>query len=107
MKISIIGTGYVGLVTGVSLAHVGHDITCVDIDAGKVERINAGETPIHEDGLPELLAGVLASGRFRATTDLAAAVHATELTLIAVGTPFGEDRIDLGQMELHLKSALD
>lgn len=99
MKVSIIGTGYVGLVSGVSLAHVGHDVTCVDIDASKVERINAGDSPIHENGLAELLAGVLAEGRFRATTDLAAAVQATELTLIAVGTPFGEDRIDLGQIE--------
>jgi UDPglucose 6-dehydrogenase/GDP-mannose 6-dehydrogenase len=99
MKVSIIGTGYVGLVSGVSLAHVGHDVTCVDLDHAKVDRINGGDSPIHENGLPELLAGVLDAGRFRATTDLASAVQATELTLIAVGTPFGEDRIDLGQIE--------
>jgi UDPglucose 6-dehydrogenase/GDP-mannose 6-dehydrogenase len=99
MKVSIIGTGYVGLVSGVSLAHVGHDVTCVDLDEAKVQRINDGDSPIHENGLPELLAGVLATGRFRATTDLPSAVQSTELTLIAVGTPFGEDRIDLGQIE--------
>ena len=97
MKISVIGTGYVGLVSGVCLASVGHDVQCVDIDADKVARINGGECPIHEDGLPELLAGVLGS-RFSATTDLADAVQSTDLTLIAVGTPFGEERIDLAQI---------
>ena len=98
MKLSVIGTGYVGLVSGVCLAHVGHEVTCVDIDADKVDRINRGECPIHEDRLPELLTEVVGQ-RFSATTDLVAAVHATDMTLIAVGTPFGEDRIDLAQIE--------
>ncbi|GGI05374.1 UDP-glucose dehydrogenase family protein [Egicoccus halophilus] len=98
MRVSIVGTGYVGLVSGVCLAHVGHDVVCVDLDEAKVERINAGQSPIHEDGLPELLAGVVGT-RFRATTDLADAVRDTEVTILAVGTPFGEDRIDLGQIE--------
>jgi UDPglucose 6-dehydrogenase len=97
MKVSIVGTGYVGLVSGVCLAHVGHDVTCVDLDADKVDAINGGRSPIHEEGLDELLHGVVGD-RFRATTDLAAAVAATEVTILAVGTPFGEDRIDLGQI---------
>ncbi|MGF1597191.1 MAG: UDP-glucose dehydrogenase family protein [Acidimicrobiales bacterium] len=98
MKLSVIGTGYVGLVSGVCLAHVGHEVSCVDIDAAKVDRINGGHCPIHEDRLPELLTGVLGP-RFSATTDLVSAVHATDMTLIAVGTPFGEERIDLAQIE--------
>ncbi len=97
MRVSVIGTGYVGLVSGVCLAHKGHDVQCVDIDAAKVDRINGGESPIHEDGLDDLLQGVLGS-RFSATTDLEAAIASTELTLVAVGTPFGEDRIDLAQI---------
>ena len=97
MKVSIVGTGYVGLVSGVCLAHVGHDVTCVDLDADKVAAISSGASPIHEDGLEELLRGVIGS-RFHATTDLAGAVAATEVTILAVGTPFGEDRIDLGQI---------
>jgi UDPglucose 6-dehydrogenase/GDP-mannose 6-dehydrogenase len=97
MKLSVIGTGYVGLVSGVCLASVGHDVQCVDIDADKVAGINAGNCPIHEDGLPELLASVLGT-QFSATTDLAAAVQSSDLTLIAVGTPFGEERIDLAQI---------
>jgi UDPglucose 6-dehydrogenase len=97
MRISIVGTGYVGLVSGVCLAHVGHDVVCVDLDEDKVARINAGHSPIHEDRLPELLAGVVGS-RLRATSDLEEAVHATEVTILAVGTPFGEDRIDLAQI---------
>ena len=97
MRVSIIGTGYVGLVSGVCLAHVGHDVVCVDLDAAKTQRINAGDSPIHEDGLTELLAGVVGRN-FRATTDLEEAVRTTEVTILAVGTPFGEDRIDLGQI---------
>jgi UDPglucose 6-dehydrogenase len=97
VKVSIVGTGYVGLVSGVSLAHVGHDVVCVDVDADKVDAINAGRSPIHEEGLDRLLHGVLGE-RFRATTDLAGAVRDTQVTILAVGTPFGEDRIDLGQI---------
>jgi UDPglucose 6-dehydrogenase/GDP-mannose 6-dehydrogenase len=94
MRISIIGTGYVGLVTGVCLAEKGHTVACVDIDPSKVDRINAGETPIYEPGLPELLRRN-AGRRLRATTDLASAVAGSDLTLIAVGTPFDGRRIDL------------
>lgn len=94
MKISIVGTGYVGLVSGVCLAAKGHDVVCVDLDAAKVERINAGKSPIHERGLDDLLTkhcGV----NFRATTDLRSAVLESELSMIAVGTPFNGDEIDL------------
>jgi UDPglucose 6-dehydrogenase len=98
VRVSIVGTGYVGLVSGVCLAHLGHDVTCVDLDEAKVDAINAGSSPIHEDGLAELLAGVVGE-RFRATVDLARAVADTEVTILAVGTPFGEERIDLGQIE--------
>ena len=98
MKVSIVGTGYVGLVSGVCLAELGHEVTCVDVDAAKVERINAGETPIHERGLEELLRAQVGT-RLTATTDLAGAVRATDLTLIAVGTPFDGERIDLSFIE--------
>jgi UDPglucose 6-dehydrogenase len=94
MKISVVGTGYVGLVSGVCLAEKGHEVVCVDVDPGKVDRINRGDPPIHERGLAELLqrnVGV----RLRATTDLVTAVHDSELSLIAVGTPFKGEEIDL------------
>lgn len=94
MKISIIGTGYVGLVSGVCLAAKGHDVVCVDLDPAKVDQINAGRSPIHEKGLDDLLVkhcGV----NFRATTDLRAAVLGSEISMIAVGTPFDGDEIDL------------
>jgi UDPglucose 6-dehydrogenase len=95
MKLSIIGTGYVGLVTGVCLAEKGHSVVCVDLDENKVNQINGGKTPIYEPGLPELLERQVTSGRLRATTDLGVAVAKSSLTLIAVGTPFNRDQIDL------------
>ncbi len=95
MKLSIIGTGYVGLVTGVCLAEKGHSVVCVDLDVNKVNQINAGKTPIYEPGLPELLKQQLINGRLRATTDLDQAVSKSSLTLIAVGTPFNRNQIDL------------
>lgn len=94
MKISIIGTGYVGLVTGVCFAEKGHDVVCVDVDQRKVDLINAGTCPIFERGLEELLRKNL-PGRLRATTDLNKAVHGTQLSMIAVGTPFDGHEIDL------------
>jgi UDPglucose 6-dehydrogenase len=98
VQVSIVGTGYVGLVSGVCLAHLGHEVTCVDLDAAKVDAINSGVCPIHEDGLADLLEQVVGR-RFRATTDLASAVSGSQVTILAVGTPFGEERIDLGQIE--------
>lgn len=94
MRVSVIGTGYVGLVSGVCLAEVGHQVTCVDVDEAKVARILRGEPPIHEEGLAALLQKHLARG-FTATRDLAQAVRDSEITLIAVGTPFDGARIDL------------
>jgi UDPglucose 6-dehydrogenase len=94
MNVSVIGTGYVGLVTGVCLAEKGHKVTCVDVDADKVARINNGEPPIFETGLQELLKKTIGS-TLDATTDLRTAVLGSELTLIAVGTPFDGREIDL------------
>jgi UDPglucose 6-dehydrogenase len=99
MKISIVGAGYVGLVTGACLAERGHDVICVDVDPRKVEMINSGQAPIHESGLPELLqrnSGV----RLRASTNLAAAVATTDLTFVAVGTPAVDGKIDLKYVEM-------
>jgi UDPglucose 6-dehydrogenase/GDP-mannose 6-dehydrogenase len=98
MKISIIGAGYVGLVSGACLADDGHEVICVDVDPGKVEMINSGRSPIHEDGLPELLRRN-AGQRLRASGDLATAVAASDLTFIAVGTPASGGKIDLRFVE--------
>ena len=99
MKVSIIGTGYVGLVTGVCLAAKGHTVVCVDVDRRKVEQINRGEAPFHEPGLPELLRGSLGR-RFNATDDLEGSVLGSDLTLVAVGTPLRGRRIDLRYVQL-------
>ena len=97
MRVSIIGAGYVGLVTGACLAEQGHHVTCVDIDQDKVDRLNAGQAPIFEEGLDELLAAVAQQSLF-ATTDLRQAVLDSELTMVAVGTPSNAAGIDLGQV---------
>jgi UDPglucose 6-dehydrogenase/GDP-mannose 6-dehydrogenase len=94
MDVSVIGTGYVGLVSGVCLAEKGHRVVCVDVDPAKVERIRAGEPPIYERGLEALLRRNIGD-RLTATTDLAGAVAETEVSLIAVGTPFDGEEIDL------------
>lgn len=91
MRVSIIGTGYVGLPAGAALASHGHDITCVDIDEDKVDKINNGECPIFEDGLPELLEEVVSSGKLEATTDTKNAVKDSDITFLSVGTPMQED----------------
>jgi UDPglucose 6-dehydrogenase len=94
MKVSVIGTGYVGLVSGVCLAAKGHEVVCVDMDATKVARINAGDPPIYELGLEDLLKRHIGQN-LRATTDLPQAVADSEISLIAVGTPFDGSAIDL------------
>ena len=91
MKITVIGTGYVGLVTGTCLAEVGNDVLCVDVNAEKIAVLNNGGMPIHEPGLVEMVAKNRAAGRLAFTTDLAAAVAHGTIQLIAVGTPPGED----------------
>jgi UDPglucose 6-dehydrogenase len=95
MRLSIVGTGYVGLVTGVCLAEKGHEVVCVDVDESKVNQVDAGKTPIYEPGLAELLKRNIGAGRLQATTNLEQAVGESDLTLIAVGTPFNRDRLDL------------
>lgn len=94
MRISIVGTGYVGLVTGACLAEKGHRVVCVDVDVARVDALNRAEAPIFEAGLPELLAKHVGRN-LSATTDLALAVRESEMTLIAVGTPFDGREIDL------------
>jgi UDPglucose 6-dehydrogenase len=94
MRVSVIGTGYVGLVSGVCLAEKGHDVICVDADARKIQQICAGVPPIFERGLEPLLRKHIGT-RLQATTDLPKAVLETEISLIAVGTPFSGTEIDL------------
>lgn len=94
MRISVIGTGYVGLVSGACFAEIGHRCVCVDVDPAKVDSINAGRPPIHETGLEALLRRH-AGTNLQATTDLWRAVLESDVTFIAVGTPFDGRRIDL------------
>lgn len=95
MKLAVLGTGYVGLVSGVCLAAAGHDVTCIDLRREIVESLNAGKPHIHEPGLPGLLADVLAAGRFHCTIDMKEALEGTSLVLVAVGTPSVDGEIDL------------
>jgi len=100
MKISIIGTGYVGLVSGVGFAKHGHEVNCVDVDEDIVESINNAIPPIYEKGLKELLEKVVESGKLSATTDLRNAVDKTDITFICVGTPSKKDgSIDTSDIE--------
>ncbi|MCB1498086.1 MAG: UDP-glucose/GDP-mannose dehydrogenase family protein [Bauldia sp.] len=101
MKVSIIGAGYVGLVSGVCLAAKGHDVTCIDVNEEIVARLNGGEPHIFEEGLPALLGKVVAEGRFRASSDMAASMATADIVLIAVGTPSKDGAIDLQ----HIRSA--
>lgn len=91
MKVCIIGTGYVGLVTGAGLAEMGNDVICVDNNADKIRRLQAGECPIYEPGLEELMISNSREGRLTFTTDLELAVKASSICMIAVGTPQQED----------------
>ncbi|HEU4913927.1 MAG TPA: UDP-glucose/GDP-mannose dehydrogenase family protein [Candidatus Saccharimonadales bacterium] len=90
-KIAIVGTGYVGLVTGTCFAELGNDVTCVDIDSVKVQRMKAGQVPIYEPGLEDLFTRNIAAERLRFTTDLADAVSDAEVIFLALPTPPGED----------------
>ncbi|HWL11099.1 MAG TPA: UDP-glucose/GDP-mannose dehydrogenase family protein [Planctomicrobium sp.] len=91
MNVVTIGTGYVGLVTGTCLAESGNSVTCVDIDAGKIERLRQGEIPIFEPGLEELVERNVAAGRLKFTTKVADCVPNAHFVFIAVGTPQDED----------------
>ncbi|MCE9570254.1 MAG: nucleotide sugar dehydrogenase, partial [Rhodocyclales bacterium] len=91
MKITVIGTGYVGLVSGTCLADVGNDVLCLDLDAAKIRTLNEGGIPIYEPGLEAMVRKNEAAGRLRFTTDIEAAVAHGVLQFIAVGTPPDED----------------
>lgn len=91
MKLCVVGTGYVGLVAGTCFAESGNDVSCVDIDADKIAKLQQGMVPIYEPGLEELIKRNIAEGRLSFTTDLAAAVRRSLICFIAVGTPQGED----------------
>ncbi len=91
MKVGVIGSGYVGLVAGACLAESGNDVVCADIDEGKIARLNDGEIPIYEPGLEPLIERNLEAGRLTFTADVPAAVKASHIIFIAVGTPPGED----------------
>ena len=103
MNLTVLGTGYVGLVTGTCLADLGHDVTCVDIDPTRIERLHAGEIPIHEPGLDQVVAANIAAQRLQFTTDDASIVTA-DVVFVAVGTPQGPD----GAADLqYLEAAFD
>jgi len=87
MRVSVFGLGYVGAVTSACLAQAGHEVTGVDVNHEKVAMVNAGASPIVEPGLGDLLTGVVAAGRLRATSSGEKAVADTDLALICVGTP--------------------
>jgi UDPglucose 6-dehydrogenase len=91
MKLAVIGSGYVGLVTGAGFSNFGNHVTCVDVDASRVERLRRGEIPFHEPGLAELVQRNARAGRLVFTTDTAAAVREAEIVFLAVGTPSRPD----------------
>lgn len=91
MKIAVIGTGYVGLVTGTCLADSGNSVICVDIDEAKIAGLNKGKSPIYEPGLEEMVEHNLTAGRLAFTTDLTSAAESVDIAFLAVGTPQGSD----------------
>ena len=87
MRVSIIGSGYVGLVSGACLSQVGHHVLCMDIDESRIEKLRDGESPIYEPGLEEMLLENAESGRLEFSTSIEEAVNHAEIMMIAVGTP--------------------
>jgi len=87
MRVCMIGTGYVGLVTGACLAEMGNHVWCVDVDQDKIARLNAGEVPIYEPGLEDIIKRNVSQGRLQFTTDTGEAVTSSLFVFIAVGTP--------------------
>ena len=87
MKIAVLGTGYVGLVTGACFADMGRTVICADIDAGKIDKLKQGMLPIYEPGLEDVVAGSVERGRLSFTTELESAVRGAEVVFLAVGTP--------------------
>jgi len=104
-KVVIIGTGYVGLVTGTCLADLGHRVTCMDIDESRIAGLRRGVMPIYEPGLAALVEKNAAAERLDFSTDFAGAVRGRDVLFVAVGTPAGADgRADLSQVEAIGKS---
>lgn len=100
MRVAIVGTGYVGLVTGACLASVGHRVTCIDSDRDRAAMVARGETPMVENGLPELVKDTVANGRLSATADLAGGVAGAQVVMICVGTPATADgAVDLAGVD--------
>src|SRR3546814_20412375 len=101
MQVTIIGSGYVGLVSGTCFADFGHEVVCVDKDSAKIEALNAGKIPIYEPGLDDLVATNVAAGRLSFTTELADAVASANAVFIAVGPPSrrGAGHADLRRSE--------
>jgi UDPglucose 6-dehydrogenase/GDP-mannose 6-dehydrogenase len=95
MKVTIIGTGYVGLISGLCIAKAGHTVICVDKNEAIVSKLNRGEPTIHEEGLLEILQDVRATNHFTASTDLISSLHQSDIAMIAVGTPDKDNGIDL------------
>ena len=91
MNIAIVGTGYVGLVSGACFAEMGIDVTCVDIDTSKIDRLRKGEIPIYEPGLEDMVRRNVEAGRLHFTTSLAETLPTVEVVFSAVGTPPDED----------------
>ncbi|NNC24276.1 UDP-glucose/GDP-mannose dehydrogenase family protein [Salinisphaera sp. USBA-960] len=105
MRLTVFGTGYVGLVTGGCLAENGNDVLCVDVDADKIARLNEGELPIYEPGLESIVADNTAAGRLSFTTDVDRAVEHGKLQFVAVGTPPDDDgSADLGNVRAVARS---
>src|SRR5262249_42949051 len=100
MRVAMIGTGYVGLVSGACIADFGHQVTCVDKDSSKISALNAGEIPMFEPGLADLVRAGVAQGRLSFTTALAGAVRDAEAVFVAVGTPSppGDGHADLSHV---------
>jgi len=104
MHIAVIGSGYVGLVTGACFAEFGVDVTCVDVNAAKIAKLSRGETPIYEPGLEQLIQKNLQAGRLRFTTDIRSAVEPASVVFFAIGTPSKEDgSADLSFVEAAAK----
>lgn len=91
MKVAVVGTGYVGLVSGACLAEFGHDVICLDVDQAKIDRLNAGQIPIYEPGLEDVVRRNNQNGRLKFTTSYADAIPVSEIVMIAVGTPSAAD----------------
>ncbi len=102
MRVCVIGTGYVGLVTGACLAYMGHDVVCVDNNEGKVNLLKAGQSPIYEPGLPEVIAEAIQKEKIRFTTDLGSSIAYGDIIFIAVGTPSLPD----GQSDMRYVEAV-